>query len=115
MILTPVAGRDLPYEQCISFKVSHSSKTYTVSTFGAGYTLKLSFDRTALNLGPIIPYFEGQIPNEQSIEIINPTDYPIEVVSLNFDERYHADESMLREYMGCVGLSSCKLFLQSPH
>lgn len=99
MILTPVTGRELPYEQCIPFKVSHSNKSYNVNAMGIGYTLRLSFDRSALNLGPIVPYFEGQAPNQQSFEIINPTDYPIEVVSLNFDEQYHTDEAKLREYI----------------
>lgn len=71
-----------------------------MNAIGVGHTLKFALDKTAIDLGPIVPFYEGQVPNRSSFSIINPTDYPIEIICMNFDEQFRNDEQLIREYGG---------------
>ncbi|GMH35419.1 hypothetical protein BSKO_03287 [Bryopsis sp. KO-2023] len=95
---TPAPNRDAPYEQGIPIKVNNSSKSISIDAIGRGHTLRLSFDKNSVDLGAIVPAFEGQESRMQAVNIINPNAYPIEVVCLNFDERYRSDDQVLRDY-----------------
>lgn len=111
VFFTPTQNRDAPYEQIIPVKVNHSSKNYAVNAIGVGHTLKFTLDKALIDLGPIVPLHEGQVPNRSSFSIINPTDYPIEVICMNFDEKFRTEDQLIKEYEGFEGEDS---FLYLP-
>ena len=44
-----------------------------------------------LDFGPVLPYSNG---DEQEVVILNPTAFPVEMYSLEFDERYLEEEKV---------------------
>ena len=61
-----------------------------------------------MDCGPILPLFEGQVPNEAEFEMVNPCPFPIEVLSLDFDKQYLVDEDTLGTIDRCGhGAGSC--------
>jgi len=62
-----------------------------------GYTAKLDLSTPVVDCGPILPSsFPGQAPRVMPLTLTNPGDYPMEVISLDFDKRYLEEEDILR-------------------
>ena len=51
----------------------------------------MQFSKNFLEFGPCLPHSEG---DEQEIVISNPTDYPIEIYSVEFDNTYIEEEKV---------------------
>lgn len=73
-----------------------SSRMREFTCKGVGTQPTVTFTPTQVDCGPILPKFDGQVPNEARLQMVNPCPYPIEVVSLDFDKRYLADDEVLR-------------------
>ena len=65
----------------------------TLTVKGIGKTLQLRVEPTALTLPPTMPHADVVTADFQ---LVNPTDYPIEVYSVEFDGQWFAEEEMLR-------------------
>ncbi|EFJ42226.1 hypothetical protein VOLCADRAFT_67248 [Volvox carteri f. nagariensis] len=100
VIFTPVLNRDAPYSQGIPIRINLNNKVKELQCTGRGLTPKVTFNPNFVDCGPILPFFEGQAPNEAKVTMSNPCPFPIEVVSLDFDPRYAADEEALRVMEG---------------
>eukprot|EP00929_Paragymnodinium_shiwhaense_P007666 TRINITY_DN111574_c0_g1_i1.p1 TRINITY_DN111574_c0_g1~~TRINITY_DN111574_c0_g1_i1.p1 ORF type:complete len:5027 (+),score=1455.52 TRINITY_DN111574_c0_g1_i1:94-15081(+) len=111
--LSPSTGTLLPGERCeivVSFspkqatedsatlqlKLKDNPKRRTISVQGRGENLGLEVRPSMVyDLGPIMPSREGC---SMEFFLANPTDYPIEVYSVDFDKKYLAEENVLLEY-----------------
>lgn len=99
-IFTPVKGRNTPYAQVIPLKIANNPKPINFNAKAIGYTLKLQFDPPLVDCGPILPAFEGQLPNERLLRLVNPSPYPIEVFNMDFDDEFNKQDQYLMEYPG---------------
>ncbi|KXZ49496.1 hypothetical protein GPECTOR_21g722 [Gonium pectorale] len=96
VIFTPILNRDAPYIQVIPLKINLNARVKELQANGRGLTPRVAFSPTFVDCGPILPFFEGQQPNEAHVVMSNPCAFPIEVVSLDFDPRFQTDEEALR-------------------
>eukprot|EP00397_Hematodinium_sp_SG-2012_P000030 GEMP01000030.1.p1 GENE.GEMP01000030.1~~GEMP01000030.1.p1 ORF type:complete len:4608 (+),score=1069.56 GEMP01000030.1:10-13833(+) len=62
---------------------------------GYGDILRVEVPSLVYELGPVLPY-DDKCTKE--IVLVNPTDYPIEVYSIEFDDVFRREEEMLRAY-----------------
>ncbi len=99
-MFTPVLNREAPYSQGIPIKINLNPKMKELTVSGRGLTPRVTFSPNFVDCGPILPFLEGQEPNEARVTMVNPCSFPIEVVSLDFDTRYGADEEALRAMDG---------------
>jgi adenylate kinase family enzyme len=81
------------YDVVVPIKVNMNSQLTPLHLFGRGFKPQIQFEPEALTLGPILPCSEG---TEARFSIYNPTNYPIEVYSLEFDQVYLEEEEILR-------------------
>ncbi|KAG2489301.1 hypothetical protein HYH03_012133 [Edaphochlamys debaryana] len=100
VVFTPILNRDAPYNQSIPIRINLNPRGKELVATGRGLTPKVQFSPTFVDCGPILPFFDGQEPNEAKVVMSNPCSFPIEVVSLDFDTRYSADEEALRAMDG---------------
>ena len=61
---------------------------------GEGKALRLAFDPPMVKLGDLLPYDDCK---SAKVLIRNDSEYPIEVYSLDFDEKYKEEEQILKE------------------
>ncbi|KAL1499824.1 hypothetical protein AB1Y20_012509 [Prymnesium parvum] len=95
---TPVAER---FFSCsLVFKVSNNNKAHSLQVTGQGRELKLHVSPDKMALQPVLPYASDA---SAEFTLINPTDYPIEVYSVDFDEQYLVEERIMRESDCFVG------------
>lgn len=78
----------------LSFKVANNTKPSTLTVHGAGKELRLEAYPEKIELPPVLPHAQAASAH---FELFNPTDYPIEVYSLDFDDQYLVEEALLRE------------------
>ena len=64
---------------------------------GSGVELGVQFSKNFLEFGPCLPHSVG---DEQEVLITNPTDFPIEIYSVEFDNQYIDEEKTLRMMKG---------------
>jgi hydrocephalus-inducing protein len=77
-------------------KVTYGKKVVTCA--GRGEMLRLEVrPELSYNLGPVMPSRDGC---SQEFVLHNPTDYAIEVYSVDFDKKYLAEERVLQEFDG---------------
>ncbi|GIL73964.1 hypothetical protein Vretifemale_3957, partial [Volvox reticuliferus] len=100
VMFTPILNREAPYTQGIPIRINLNSKVKELQCTGRGLTPKVNFSPNFVDCGPILPFFEGQAPNEARVTMSNPCPFSIEVVSLDFDQRYLSDEEALRGMEG---------------
>lgn len=93
-------GHDPQFSQKLPIRVSNNSKAVVFSCVGSSYTLGVQFDPPIIDLGAILPKHDKQQPISATLNMLNPNDHPIEVVSLDWDKRYLEEERLLREYSG---------------
>ena len=70
------------YSMQFPIEVKHNSKPFLVTLKGTGVQLKVVFDPPDLKMPPVMPFSE---PSEAKVKLMNPTQYPIEVMALQFD------------------------------
>lgn len=90
---TPVLGREQPYALPLPLKVANSPRTRELLCSGRGYTPHVAFSPSAVACGAILP---GAKPAEAGLQLRNLGDRPVEVVCLDLDAQYLADEEALR-------------------
>jgi hypothetical protein len=73
-------------------KVDQNRKHKAIKVVAEGLATPLVFNPTEVVLKPVIPFSEG---GEQVITVSNPTEFPIEFFSVDFDTVYKEDEAML--------------------
>lgn len=73
---------DKNYSMQFPITIKHNTQQSFVTMRGNGIQLKIVFDPPELIMPPINPFSE---PSEMDVQLINPTDYPIEVMAPQFD------------------------------
>ncbi|KAJ3036631.1 hypothetical protein HDV00_002527 [Rhizophlyctis rosea] len=100
---TPLEEKD--YDELLPIKIAMNPKPHTLHLFGRGAKLSVVFEPDALNLGPILPASDGI---EKRFVAYNPSNYPIEMFSVEFDQQYLEEEDMLRR---CGGYENGTVFM----
>ncbi|KAJ3184326.1 hypothetical protein HK101_009853, partial [Irineochytrium annulatum] len=95
---SPTEEKD--YDAIIPFKVSMNGQPINIHLFGRGFKPVIQFEPESLVMGPILPCSEGI---DSKFYIFNPTNYPVEIYSLEFDQIYLEEEEMLRNVDGYEG------------
>ncbi|XP_075242911.1 hydrocephalus-inducing protein-like isoform X4 [Convolutriloba macropyga] len=85
------------YDERLTLKISHSSYKVGIQCSGSGVELGVQFSKNFLEFGPCLPHSVG---DEQEVLITNPTDFPIEIYSVEFDNQYIDEEKTLRMMKG---------------
>ena len=62
---------------------------------GSGTCIGLEVKQPKLRIGPVLPYDEKAF---SILEISNPTQYPTELINLDFDKRFKEDIETLASY-----------------
>ncbi|KAJ3416712.1 hypothetical protein HDV05_000542 [Chytridiales sp. JEL 0842] len=88
------------YDVVVPIKVNMNSQLTPLRLVGRGFKPQIVFEPEVLNLAPILPCSEG---TEAKFCIYNPTNYPVEIYSLEFDQVYHEEEEILRNADGYDG------------
>lgn len=91
----PKEGRN--YNLQLPIKVVSNPKTYTLSLKGEGKEYHVQFVPSLVEIGPVLPHDE---PKPAEFVIQNNSDHPVEIYSLDFDEKYKLEEDMIREAAG---------------
>lgn len=95
VVFTPVQEKAITYK--LEFKITNNQNSKFLVVKGIGMSQNLEFIPNKVVLGPVLPYSKEAWT---LVEMRNPTDNPIEVYSLDFDNKYREEEEMLRNYEG---------------
>ena len=107
---TPNAER--AYQTQLSFKPSVAgAKATALQVSGYGKELRCVCVPDTLELPPVMPHAAA---SATSFELKNPTNYPIEVYSVEFDEAYVEEEAMLRDDTSAPTLKQHDALLLRP-
>jgi len=99
------------FNQKLALRISDNPNKKLVSLHGQGDALRVEMlPSTVFKLGPILP----EESCTQEFFLHNPTDYPIEVYSVEFDQKYVEEEESLREYSKYDSWNLCELPLRTP-
>ena len=80
VMFTPSGSSHAPqYKQTVPIKITHNNKGPVITCTGSSFMLKATFDSTMLDLGAILPRFQGQQPNQALFKLINTADVDMEV------------------------------------
>jgi adenylate kinase family enzyme len=79
------------YNANLAFKVTHNPKAKKITCTGIGKEVELSVEPSELELGPVLPHTDSDVP----ITITNSSDGPLELYSIDFDAKYLDEEEML--------------------
>ncbi|KAJ3206444.1 hypothetical protein HDU82_004517 [Entophlyctis luteolus] len=91
------ASEDKEYEAFVPFKINMNNQPIPIHLRGKGTKPIICFEPESLVLGPILPCSDGV---EGKFSIYNPTNSPIEVYSLEFDQLYEEEEELIRNLDG---------------
>ncbi|KAI9343132.1 hypothetical protein BDR26DRAFT_917651 [Obelidium mucronatum] len=94
------ATEEKDYETVIPMKINMNNQAIPIHLRGKGVKPTIQFEPESLTLGPILPCADG---TEGKFTIYNPTNYPIEIYSLEFDQTYEEEEELLRFVDGYEG------------
>lgn len=84
----------------LPLRIRDNQKRKIISVTGRGDILRLNVaPGFNYELGPVMPNHAGFTTD---FKLLNPTDYPIEVYSVDFDAQYLEEERLLQEYDGYV-------------
>ena len=89
---TPVSNR--AYDFNLPIKITSNPKMKTISLKGVGKELSVTFTPSRVVQVPVLPFAD---PTAVLVTAINDHDYPVEFFSLDFDEQYKEEETILRE------------------
>lgn len=80
MAFTPAgSSHAVHYKQTIPIKVTHNNKGPVITCMASSFMLKVAFDPPLLDLGAILPRFNGQQPNQALLKLCNPFHVDMEV------------------------------------
>ncbi|KAJ3226665.1 hypothetical protein HK099_004409 [Clydaea vesicula] len=82
------------YNLLLPVKVALNQKPVNILVSGVGIKLSIIFEPEVLNMGPLLPCSEGI---EARVQIFNPTNYSLEIYSLEFDHQYAEEEEILKK------------------
>ncbi|KAJ3215867.1 hypothetical protein HDU67_010224 [Dinochytrium kinnereticum] len=88
------------YDAVVPFKVNMNGQPIPVHIYGRGFRTTIQFEPETIVMGPILPCSEGI---DSKFFLYNPTNYPVEVYSLEFDQIYLEEEEILRHVEGYDG------------
>lgn len=71
--------------------IAQSSSRHVISVRGQGNEPKLEFSSTLIEFGPILPHSTG---DEKEVLVRNPSSFPVEIYSLEFDKQYLEEEKV---------------------
>ena len=89
---TPNAERDFAVR--VMFKLANNNKPVYLSLFGQGKELKVVAAPSVVSVPAVMPYAP---PESVDFELVNPSEYPVEVYSVEFDQAFAQHEAILRE------------------
>ena len=72
-------------------RIAQSSSRHVISVSGQGNEPKLEFSSTLIEFGPVLPHSSG---DEKEVIIRNPSSFPVEIYSLEFDKQYLEEEKV---------------------
>jgi hypothetical protein len=96
MRFSPSEQKD--YDEEFLIKLVMNSKTIPLRMRGRGVKLSISFEPDNITLPPILPHSEG---TEAKLYVVNPTNFPLEIYSTDFDGQYLEEESIIRKLNWC--------------
>ena len=91
----PTSGTN--FNQRLNLTVIDSTQKLSVDVFGTGIDQSVLFSHQEINVGPILPMAQG---TTFDIRIKNIGENPVELYSLDFDDKYQEDEKVLRAQDG---------------
>ena len=65
---------------------------------GRGNEPKLEFSSTLIEFGPVLPHSAG---DEKEVIVRNPSSFPVEIYSLEFDKQYLEEEKVIVKFTLC--------------
>lgn len=82
----------MPYSQEIPLVIAQNpSAGRCLEVRGQGCEPQIEFSSSTIEFGPILPYSRG---DERSVVVFNPTPYPVEMYSVEFDKQYKEEEKV---------------------
>ncbi|KAI9095517.1 hypothetical protein DFS34DRAFT_651319 [Phlyctochytrium arcticum] len=84
---------DRLYDETLSIKVAMNTRMQNLRVTGKGVQPTIIFEPDSLVMGPVLPFTEGVM---RKFIAYNPTDYPLEMFSLEYDQQYLEEEELLR-------------------
>ncbi|KAJ3408149.1 hypothetical protein HDU80_006663 [Chytriomyces hyalinus] len=94
------SNEDKEYDSIIPLRINMNNQSIPIHLHGKGSKPVIQFEPESLVMGPILPCSDG---TEGKFSIFNPTNYAIEVYSLEFDQLYEEEEEILRHIDGYEG------------
>lgn len=94
MMLRFSPNEDKDYEMLVGIKMNLNPRLLNIHVSGKGAKLSVQFEPESLSLGPVLPCSD---PIETRVKVFNPTNYPVEIFSLDFDQQYLEEEEALRK------------------
>eukprot|EP01105_Mastigella_eilhardi_P014617 TRINITY_DN3328_c0_g1_i10.p1 TRINITY_DN3328_c0_g1~~TRINITY_DN3328_c0_g1_i10.p1 ORF type:complete len:4822 (+),score=1153.45 TRINITY_DN3328_c0_g1_i10:606-14468(+) len=76
----------------LPIRVASNPETHLITCKGVGVDLNVNFSPPALTFGPTLSRLECAVV----VTATNPSEFPLEFVSLDFDEQYYAEEEAIK-------------------
>lgn len=96
------------YNQRLKIHIAQSSNKHVITVRGEGSEPKVELTSSVLEFGPVLPHSVG---DEKELTIQNPSSFPVEIYSLEFDKQYLEEEKILR---AMKGYDECNTILLPP-
>lgn len=77
------------YNQRLKIHIVQSTCKHLITVRGEGSEPKVEFTSSVLEFGPILPHSFG---DEKEVAVQNPSSFPVEIYSLEFDKQYLDEE-----------------------
>lgn len=84
---------DKQFQQKLTFRCKDNPKQFVLNVKGQGIHYQVDPSPETVHLGPVLPYDTSAV---QCIELKNPMDQAIEVISQDFDKQYLEEEEILK-------------------
>ncbi|KNC96691.1 uncharacterized protein SPPG_07904 [Spizellomyces punctatus DAOM BR117] len=97
MMVHFVPMEDRIYDETFPIKITMNAKAAQLRVTGKGIQPSIIFEPEALIMGPVLPFSDGAV---RKFIAYNPTDYPLEMYSLEFDQQYLEEEELLKHLDG---------------
>ncbi|KAJ3022533.1 hypothetical protein HKX48_005950 [Thoreauomyces humboldtii] len=94
-----VPSENKTYDDSILLKINMNSKLSPLRVRGRGILPCIEFEPGKITLGPVLPCSDGITSR---FFVVNPSDHPIEMYSVEFDKQYLEEETLLRHFDGYV-------------
>lgn len=79
------------YNQRLKIRVAQNANIHVIAVRGEGSEPKVEFTSSVLEFGPILPHSTG---DEKELTVQNPSSFPVEIYSLEFDKQYLEEEKV---------------------